>query len=398
MTTYDTDTLYNLLARFMRIDDVTTGELSSGYLFRYRGQLLHIDTAPAYDELAVALKPHGLMPLFRKGEAGMPHIVLLIPARPDPQPLNPTLNIVLFLLTVVTVMMVGIELPPDVPLPANEGEAFQLMFRYIYTGWPFALAMLGILLTHEFGHFFAAKYHKTDASLPYFIPFPSLLGTMGAVIVQREIPRNKRVMFDIGVAGPLAGLVVAIPVLLYGLTLSKLGPIEPSPNGFIEGNSLLYLAAKYLVFGQLLPAPADYHGLPPLLYWLAYFFTGAPSPIGGTDVFIHPIAMAGWGGLLVTALNLIPAGQLDGGHILYGLFGKNTSKARPFILAILVVMGFFWNGWWLWAGLVYFFGRNHPEVHDEITELDLRRRALAWLMILVFFLVFIPVPLTLLAP
>jgi membrane-associated protease RseP (regulator of RpoE activity) len=159
--------------------------------------------------------------------------------------------------------------------------------------------------------------------------------------------------------------------------------------GFLEGNSLLYFFAKFAVFGQLLPAPVEPQGI---LYWLRYFFTGSPVPFGGTDVFIHPVAFAGWAGILVTALNLIPAGTLDGGHLIYSLFGDKAKKAFPFIVALLVVLGFFWNGWWLWAVLLFWLGRVNAQPLDQITTLDAKRRGLAVLMIVVFLLVFMPVP------
>ena len=202
-------------------------------------------------------------------------------------------------------------------------------------------------------------------------------------------PKNKRVLFDIGIAGPLAGLIVTIPILLYGLSLSKLGTIESSPTGFLEGNSILYLLAKYIVFGQMLPAPVEPQGF---LYWVKYLFTGSPVPFGGTDVFIHQVATAGWGGLLVTGLNLIPAGTLDGGHVVYALFGERTKKAFPFIISILAILGLSWNGWWLWAALLFLLGRNNAQLLDQITPLDPKRRVLAVIMLILFFLIFMPVP------
>jgi membrane-associated protease RseP (regulator of RpoE activity) len=269
-----------------------------------------------------------------------------------------------------------------------------MMARSILSGWPFALSLMGILLAHEFGHYLAGRFHKTDVSLPFFIPLPfTLLGTMGAFINMRERPKNRRTLFDIGVAGPLAGMVVAIPVLLYGLSLSKLGPVDPSSAGFIEGNSLAYLLAKLAIFGKLLPAPSSYGGMSPLLYWLRYFFTGTPIPFGGTDVFIHPVALAGWAGLLVTALNLIPLGTLDGGHIVYSLLGDKVRKAFPFVVAIMAVLGLFWQGWWLWAVLLLWLGRVYAEPLDQITTLDAPRRRLAIFTMLLFVLVFSPVPL-----
>ena len=164
----------------------------------------------------------------------------------------------------------------------------------------------------------------------------------------------------------------------------------------MEGNSVLYLLSKYLVFGQLLPSPETYGNMPPVLYWLRYFFTGRPFPHGGTDVLIHSVAWAGWAGLLVTAINLIPAGQLDGGHMLYVLIGrKNAEKIFPFILIGLVLLGFIWNGWWLWAVLIFFLGRAYAEPLDQITPIDDRRKLLAMLAFLIFVLTFTPVPLVL---
>jgi len=188
---------------------------------------------------------------------------------------------------------------------------------------------------------------------------------------------------------------VAVPVLLYGLSLSTLNVIDPAPNVFLEGNSLLYLLAKYIVFGQLLPAPVEPQGA---LYWLKYFFTGIPFPAGGLDVFIHPVAFAGWAGILVTALNLIPAGTLDGGHVVYALFGEHARKAFPFIVGVLAVLGFFWNGWWLWAALLFWLGRVNAQPLDLITTLDPARKMVAYSMIVVFVLVFTPVPFVVMLP
>jgi len=255
--------------------------------------------------------------------------------------------------------------------------------------------LMSILLAHEFGHYFMSRHHKTAATLPYFIPLPfPPLGTMGAAILMQSTPKNKRVLFDIGVAGPLAGIIVAIPVLFYGLSISKLEVIQPVQGAMLEqeGNSLLYLLAKYITFGKLLPSPATTHGLSLGMYWLRYFFTGQPFPMGATDVFTSSIAFAGWAGLLVTALNLIPAGTLDGGHVIYSLFGEQAKKLFPFIWGILILLGFFWNGWWIWAVLLLWLGRVHAEPLDQITQLDSGRRAVAVLVMIIFILTFSPVP------
>ena len=386
MTLPDLEILNTLVARVFRIEDVTSGDPQKGFYARYRGQLLDEDSVSAYDRLADSVKPHGVTPLFRIEEGRQ--VIYLAPARPEQKLGNVSTNIILFVLTVFSVMLAGAQ--PEGPIPSDFWGQLFALGKAILTGWPFALSLLGILLAHELGHYFMSRHHKTPATLPYFIPFPfSPLGTMGAAIIMRAIPKNKRVLFDIGVAGPLAGLVVAIPVLFLGLKLSTLGTIDPNPNGFLEGNSLLYLFAKFAVFGRLLPAPAVPQGI---LYWLQYFFTGRPVPFGGTDVFIHPVAFAGWAGILVTALNLIPAGTLDGGHVVYGLFGNSARKAFPYIIAVLAVLGLFWTGWWLWAVLLFWLGRVHAEPLDQITTLDASRRAVAILTIVIFFLVFMPVP------
>jgi len=213
------------------------------------------------------------------------------------------------------------------------------------------------------------------------------------------MPRNRKILLDIGVAGPLAGMVIAIPVLLYGLSISNVGPL-PSvlsnpPSIQLEGNSIAYLLAKLAVFGQLLPSPATYAGISPVVYWLRFFFTGFPKPLGGLDVNISPVAWAGWIGLLVTSLNLIPAGQLDGGHLMYVLIGrKAAARTFPFVLGALVVLGVVWNGWWIWAALVFFLGRRYAEPLDQITPLDTPRKLLAILALLVFLFTFSPVPLS----
>lgn len=389
----DQDMLNSFVAGVFQIDDVTLGATDGEFIVRYRGHLT-MDSIQAFDQLATLLRPHRLMPLFRKSDDGG-HVILITGSLPDPKSSKVWINLVLFLLTVVSVVYTGMNYADPVQFAGATSDLQLTWLKLLHGGFPFALSMLGILLAHEFGHYFVTRRHNTAASLPYFIPFPTLLGTMGAVIVWKELPRNKRVLFDVGIAGPLAGLVVAIPVVLYGLSLSKLGPILPSPGGggFLEGNSILYLLAKYAVFGKLLPAPATYGALSPLLYWIKYIFTGLPVPTGGVDVFISPVAMAGWAGLLVTSLNLIPAGQLDGGHVMYVLFGKNLKYALPVIIGLLTILGYYWNGWWLWVALLLVFGRQSADPLDQITELNPGRRAMAYFMILVFILVFIPVPL-----
>jgi len=385
----ENDTYTPVVAHILRIDDTTWGDEKKGFLVRFRGQLYNQDTAQAYDQLVQALSGLNVTPLFRLEENR--HVVILLKGVIQPKPAKVWGNILFFILTVLSVMFAGAVGYTD-KLPTTISGWFSFML----SGLPFAVALMAILVCHEFGHYLAGRYHKTVVTLPFFIPFPvSLFGTMGAFIQLKEPPKNRRILLDIGIAGPLAGLIVAIPILLLGLYLS---PVEKLPfnlpvGQIFEGNSILYLLMKFIVKGQLLPQPFNYSTLDPILYWIRYFFTGSPLPAGGLDVTLHPIAWAGWAGLLVTALNLIPAGQLDGGHIMYVLLGKRTSNLLPFILIALVLLGFAWSGWWFWAALIFFLGRFHAEPLDQITPLDSKRKMLAILGVFVFFLVFMPVPL-----
>jgi membrane-associated protease RseP (regulator of RpoE activity) len=383
-----------LVARYLKINDVTRGDEKQGYLVRYRGRL-YGDSAEAYDQLSEMLRPSKITPLFR--QENDQHVILLVDSMANPRPSNPWINVILFIATVFSVIFAGAMYTYDGPSANNFWGDLLIILQNMRLGIPFAIALLSILLAHEFGHYLMGRFHKTHVTLPYFIPLPiSPLGTMGAAIQLKELPKNKRILLDIGIAGPIAGLVVAIPVLLYGLSISHVSQIAMVPGGSfqIEGNSILYLLSKYIIFHQWLPSPSSYGDLSPFVYWLRYFFTGKPLPVGGLDVMISPIAWAGWAGLLVTALNLIPAGQLDGGHLLYSWIGKRARMLWPFILAALLVLGFFWSGWWLWAVLIFLLGRLFADPLDQITELNPGRKAVAILGLVLFLLVFTPVPLT----
>lgn len=384
-----------LVGRIFRIEDFTYGNPERDYLVRYRGRLISEDSEAAYDYLAEQLRPYNITPLFRN-ENGR-HVILLIPGRPQPKSSNPWINLAMFVATVLSVMLVG----GLYNLTEEPSNWLLELPGIILEGWPFALSLLAILGAHEFGHYLMGRRHGVHVTLPYFIPMPiSPFGTMGAVINMKEPAKNRRQLLDIGLAGPLAGLAVAIPVVLIGLSLSNVEPLPTRlPPGMglqLEGNSILYLFLKFLVFGQLLPAPASFGDMPAWLYWLRFFFTGQPYPLGGVDVVLHPVAWAGWAGILVTALNLIPVGQFDGGHILYVLVGrKRALQMLPFILGAIALLGFFWTGWWLWLALILLLGRFHAEPLDQITPLDTGRRWLAVFAIIVFLLVFTPVPISL---
>lgn len=328
----------------------------------------------------------GFTPLLRHApEAGQDAVALHLMAGvpPEARP-RAWINAVLFVVTLLSTLFVGslyaeasadIETFSDLLLPQN-----------LIRGWPFALTLLGILAAHEFGHYFAARYHKVAVTLPYFIPMPLGFGTLGAFIQMKEPVPDRRQLFDIGVAGPLAGLVLAVPLLFVGLATSPVIVIEPGTPGMLEGNSILYYYAKIAIHGQPLP-----------------------NPLTGEDVLMNQVTFAAWIGLLVTALNLLPVGQLDGGHTVYALFGRRSRLINLLTLggmALLAVAGMelvqTWfpalqsvgfSGWFVWLGLIVFIlGPFHPPALDDVSELDARRRLIGYFVILVFILTFVPVP------
>jgi len=335
----------------------------------FEGQLI-IESEEAYDRLDKLFATINHLPIFRTINGK--HVIMALQGRVHPKPRPWWPNAVLFIATIFSTLILGATMALDEiaqadPIRANALQAN--FFLEIWRGWPYAVSILLILGAHELGHYFAARHHKLAVTLPYFIPLPffSLFGTMGAAIQLREPMRNRKVLMDVGAAGPLVGMIFAIPVLLIGLATSQVGPI--SPNGFLEGNSLLYALAKILVFGHFLPA-------------------------GGVDVQVNQVAWAGWGGLLVTSLNLIPIGQLDGGHIMYSIFGERARRLFVPILVLMIGLIFVNEVWIFWLVIIFLFGRFYATPLDMITPLDRPRRWIGILGLVVFLLTFVPVPLT----
>jgi membrane-associated protease RseP (regulator of RpoE activity) len=342
------------------VTDVTVPRQAQQGVIVFTGRLLMTDADRAYDLLAERWAHQDYTPILRK-HAGQLQLIAQ-PGLVKPRPANPWINLGLFVVTVLSVLFIG---------ALNEGARPFADPASVSKGVPFAFTILAILGTHEFGHYFAARRHKVAVTLPYFIPMPlSFVGTFGAFIQLRSPVRNRNQLFDVGVAGPLAGLVIAIPLLLYGLAISPVGPLPTQGNYFLEGNSLLYLGAKYLVHGQILPG-------------------------NGLDVMLNPIAFAAWFGLLVTAFNLLPVGQLDGGHVIFTLIGDKIQIVGTLFVAALLVMGvMLWQGWFVWALLIFLLGVGHPPPLNDVTPLSRGRKLLALLTIFIFVLVFTPVPLT----
>ena len=264
----------------------------------------------------------------------------------DPRPRHRYwLHALLFLLTLLSTTVVGAGFAQSfaLNLPSSfDGDlhGYIRMWRqpsFLLQGLPFSLTLLTILMAHEMGHFLAARYYDVDVSLPYFLPAPTLIGTMGAFIRIRSAIFSKRALFDIGIAGPIAGFVVLLAPLAVGLSLSKVSPGAVHNSDLIFGSPLLLQLFERIAF----------------------------PGVRVEDIYLHPVARAAWVGLLATALNLLPIGQLDGGHILYAFAGEKTRWLSRFFVALLIPMGFFFAySWLLWAVLLFFFGMRHPVIYD----------------------------------
>lgn len=283
---------------------------------------------------------------------------------------------VLFLLTLTTCLVAGTQFAlayaHDQAVSWDEFVgAFALLYRHpaaLAAGLPFALTLLTILLAHELAHFFACRHHHIRSSYPFFIPFPTLIGTMGAFILIRSPIRTTRALFDVGASGPLVGFLVAIPALIFGIMHSKFVPglADPARAGLVLGTPLI------------------------LRIFAAIIHPG----VAASNVLLHPVGRAAWVGLFATSLNLLPAGQLDGGHILRSL-SPRAHRYSSFLLPVaLISLGVFhfWMGWYVWGGLLLVIGwlRTLPVHHPE--PLDSTRRAAALAALLIFFLCFMPIP------
>ncbi len=281
---------------------------------------------------------------------------------------RPWLHLALFLLTVVSTMYMG----------SFHYAGFATDFvqdvsstSFLQGAW-YSFTILAILGTHEMGHYLACRYYGVDASLPYFIPAPPLImtGTLGAVIRIRQRVPTKRMLFDIGAAGPIAGFVVAVPALALGLSLSR---VVPLPNDFV-GFTL---------------------GEPPLFQFVAWLIWGS-APEGYT-LNLHPVGLAAWFGLLVTAINLFPIAQLDGGHISYATLGSRSTAVTLGTTVVIIILAIFVSlSWSVWAVLMSVmllaFGVKHPQTFDDHVPLDNTRRWIAFGTLVIFVLCFTPAP------
>ena len=298
------------------------------------------------------------------------------------------IQLILFILTFGTTTIAGAAWGTGITDPKS-------LASYI-VGLPYSLSIMFVLGCHEFGHYFAAKYHKVDATLPYFIPFPSLFGTMGAVIRTRSPIFNNKALFDIGICGPICGFIASVALLIHGFThlpgVEYLLSIHPDyySHGYASGIPMLKFGDTILLRLLRTACTNSDQFIPPL-----------------TEIYHYPYLCVGWFGLFITAMNMIPAGQLDGGHITYSMFGPNNHlKIGRISILILVVLGgmgivsvsfggtleFGWVGWLVWAGILYFVIKlRHPSV-GTFYQLGFWRRILGYGSFVILLITFSPTP------
>lgn len=281
-----------------------------------------------------------------------------LPVRPHPKYAT---HVLMFLLTVVTTLIAGMLWEGIDPL--NHPEQF-------YRGLPYTGTLLGILFCHEMGHYLTARYYGMDVTLPFFIPAPPplfILGTFGAVIRMQSPPQHRRALLHVGAAGPIAGFVVALPAIIYA-----------------------YRTASQVHLSTAASDTSIAFGVPLLLEFISYWTVG-PLP-DGVSLTLNSVGVAAWFGLLVTVFNLLPIGQLDGGHIVYALIGPRARYVSLVMIGALGALGIVWPGWWLWAVLGWLTARKQPIVLDQQDPLNWRSQLLAALALVIFVVCFIPVP------
>jgi hypothetical protein len=325
-------------------------------IYNHRDQLFfrarpHRDREEAVNQMRKRLRMSGFESSVREDSEG-----LLISVSERRGRKIPILNLVLFVATLVTMFSAPALLNLDPDYFRKPGAIVEQV--------EFTITLMVILLFHEFGHYLAGRRRGVLMSLPYFIPAPNIIGTFGAVIRSRSPLTNRRDLIEVGATGPIAGFVISLAALSIGLESSQI--VQAGQAGMLTmGDSLLLKFLTRLIIG---PIPNGY------------------------DFTLSPAAFAGWVGLLVTMLNLLPLGQLDGGHIIYGLIGKRQHQISRLFLAVMIVLGLWWPGWWFFGILVFLFGVNHPPTQNDAAEISGPARIMGWAAIIIFILCFVPIP------
>ena len=273
-------------------------------------------------------------------------------------PKIPPIHVILFFATILTTLLAGTLM--------EGGNPFKLPSDLLL-GIPFSFTLMLILGTHEFGHYILARMHKIDATLPYFIPAPTFIGTFGAFIKIKSPIYRKDALLQVGAAGPIAGFIIAVPALIIGLLMSEVVDSTGLELGIVLGDSILMKILTALIH---------------------------PGLSDSQDILLHPVAFAGWIGLLVTMLNLLPIGQLDGGHVAYAFLGKKHEKVAKIALLALIPLSYFSINWIVWGALILILMRTtkHPPVYDVDKPLSIFNRRVAYICLAIFILCFIPAP------
>ncbi len=351
------------------------GAHQSQRVYIFRGKL-QAAPGPAYTTLSERFKPIGYTPMLRRDHEEDTVVALegtLVQSRVQTRW---WLHLLLLLVTLATTAVMGATVtgfPADTTIRALRTLDWPVLWPALRDGLPFSLTLLAILGVHEMGHYVAARLHGAKVTLPFFIPLPvsGTLGTLGAVIFIRSPLMNRRALFDVGIAGPLAGMVIAIPAFLIGLH-------QPQTIG---------LPDTWMDAGILRVAN------PPLLDWLAPLAVHTHN-LDRFVFFGHPMALAAWFGVLLTSLNLLPMGQFDGGHVMYALLGRRAWTLARFVFVGLLLLGVFgfWFTWLIWAMMGLLTGLRHPPPHDDLTPLGWPRTLIGIATVILFTLIFVPIP------
>src|SRR5499427_2836442 len=285
-----------------------------------------------------------------------------------PEQKFPWVNVALFALTCLSTLLMGTAL---MAMYTNSlADLLPFLGQIVRSpstllnGLPFSLAIMSILLGHEMGHYLTCRYYGIDATLPYFIPAPTLVGTLGAFIRIKSPIQHRAALLEVGIAGPIVGFVLAVPTL--AIALAKSGYVAPTPSGIGLGEPLIFKAMEAII---------------------------GKTPPPGMEINLHPLGIAAWFGFFATALNLLPVGQLDGGHVSYALFGGVHKRiSRAFVFTLIPLGLFYWQGWLLWTTILLFIGLRHPMTLDDSVPLKSRHTALGWIALAMFVLCFTPMP------
>lgn len=357
------DTLRGELLGLFQIRTVATK--ARGRVITFGGRLLY-EPDTSFDEISRRFLVHGYTPMLRreKGE----DVIHAMEGVADGKTGNPLINLFLFLATIVTTLYAGALLVNQDLLAAVISQSPARIIEAVLAGAPFSMALMGILGIHELGHYIAARLHGVRATLPYFIPMPIFsLGTLGAFIAIKSPMKDRKVLFDIGLAGPIAGFLVALPLMVIGLLLST--QVVPT---YIHDQTLFRMGSSIL---------SDF---------IIKLVKDIPA---GQTVVIHPIYFAAWLGFYLTGINLLPVGQLDGGHVTYALLGRFAHFVAIAAFISLLAAGFFLHpNWYIWAFFILLGGLRHPPPLNDLSNIGWPRKILGLMTVILFILIIIPVP------